>query len=364
MNSSSIGLSEYQTDAELRKVELFVGYPDQLLKFVSVCCMLFIIIGVPGNLITVISLKRFKQVQNATAIFIINLSVADLLFCALVLPMVMFSYWTHSWVHGKVLCRLFPLFNYTLVIVSLYNIVAIAIIRYVIVCHPMKYHKIYTKRNIRIMLAALWIFSVGFISLPFFEIWGQMGLDPKAGSCTIIPDKNNGNPKKTIVSSSIIIAFVTIFLCYIRILMVVKKSALRIKSHNNTNTANVSSDESTDSSNNTDVSDIAETDAANEQPQMPQFTFQQGNEMKKKLLPTKKDKKLRTMVLVIMICLFVCYFPMTLTKMLYSHVDTYPVFNIISYILIYAAPCINPVLYVFMSKEFRQAYKSLFSINK
>lgn len=44
--------------------KLFDGYPPGLLKFASVTCMVYMVIGVPGNLITIIALARCKKVRT------------------------------------------------------------------------------------------------------------------------------------------------------------------------------------------------------------------------------------------------------------------------------------------------------------
>lgn len=43
--------------------ELFHGYPSSLLTFASATCIVFILVGVPGNLITIIALARCKKVS-------------------------------------------------------------------------------------------------------------------------------------------------------------------------------------------------------------------------------------------------------------------------------------------------------------
>lgn len=59
-----LGLDEYRSDAELADVELFKDYPEPLLRFASACCVLFMLVGIPGNLITIIALARCKKVTN------------------------------------------------------------------------------------------------------------------------------------------------------------------------------------------------------------------------------------------------------------------------------------------------------------
>ncbi|KAG8042498.1 hypothetical protein G9C98_005132 [Cotesia typhae] len=42
---------------------LFNDYPQWLLYFAAGCCVLFMFIGIPGNLITIIALFRTKKVS-------------------------------------------------------------------------------------------------------------------------------------------------------------------------------------------------------------------------------------------------------------------------------------------------------------
>ncbi|XP_039293515.1 uncharacterized protein LOC120353556 [Nilaparvata lugens] len=47
---------------DLDAIPLFQGYPTALLRFASLCCLLFMMVGIPGNLITIIALFRCKKV--------------------------------------------------------------------------------------------------------------------------------------------------------------------------------------------------------------------------------------------------------------------------------------------------------------
>lgn len=64
-NASGIpGLHSYESDAALAAVELFTGYDQPLLRFAYISCMVFMLIGIPGNLITIIALARCKKVST------------------------------------------------------------------------------------------------------------------------------------------------------------------------------------------------------------------------------------------------------------------------------------------------------------
>lgn len=73
---------------------------------------------------------------------------------------------------------------------------------------------------------------------------------------------------------------------------------------------------------------------------------------------TSKDRRLLKMILVIFVSFLICYLPITTTKIVRS-IHRIPVFNIMGYLLIYLTTCINPIIYVVMSSEYRQAYWNL-----
>ena len=62
--NTSVQKVDYWDDSE----PLFDGYSSALLHFASACCIIFILVGIPGNLITIIALFRCKKVSNCGAI--------------------------------------------------------------------------------------------------------------------------------------------------------------------------------------------------------------------------------------------------------------------------------------------------------
>lgn len=73
---------------------------------------------------------------------------------------------------------------------------------------------------------------------------------------------------------------------------------------------------------------------------------------------TTKDRRLLKMILVIFLSFVICYLPITSTKIVKRFHDIH-VLHIMGYILIYLTTCINPIIYVVMSSEYRQAYWNL-----
>ncbi|KAL0120151.1 hypothetical protein PUN28_008065 [Cardiocondyla obscurior] len=210
-------------------VVLFVDYPRWLLGFAAACCILFMLIGIPGNLITMIALFRTKKLKNATAVFIMNLSVSDLMFCCFNLPLATSTFWHRSWLHGSLLCRLFPLLRYGLVAVSLFSILAITINRYIMIGHPGLYPTLYKTKYVIPMVLAIWTIAFGLLIVTWFEQFGRFGLDPAVGSCTILPDVNGRSPKEFLFILAFLVPCAAIIVCYARIFYIVRGTASKCR---------------------------------------------------------------------------------------------------------------------------------------
>lgn len=79
---------------------------------------------------TVIALSRYTRLRrHVTTTFVINLSISDLIFSVINLPLTASRYLNEAWVLGETLCKIFPLFFYGNVAVSLLSMVAITINR-------------------------------------------------------------------------------------------------------------------------------------------------------------------------------------------------------------------------------------------
>lgn len=71
-DNSSLNLTDSPQLDDL-DLELFQGYSTALLRFASACCVLFMLVGIPGNLITIIALFRCKKVGSVA--YVINKNI-------------------------------------------------------------------------------------------------------------------------------------------------------------------------------------------------------------------------------------------------------------------------------------------------
>lgn len=72
----------------------------------------------------------------------------------------------------------------------------------------------------------------------------------------------------------------------------------------------------------------------------------------------RNEWRITKMVLAIFLSFVMCYLPITVAKIADKDVSL-PALHIIGYILLYLSSCINPIIYVIMNKQYRQAYKTV-----
>ncbi|XP_069673754.1 G-protein coupled receptor moody isoform X2 [Periplaneta americana] len=296
-----------------------------LLDFAATMTVLIMVVGILGNLLTIVALIRCPRVRNVAAAFIVSLCIADFMFCTCVLPFSSSRFIYGRWIHGDFLCQLFPFMRYGNIGVSLLSIAMITINRYIMITHHNVYNKIYKKLWIAAMIAFCWLFSFGMQIPTLVGVWGQFGVDPKLGTCTILEDQNGRSSKTALFVIAFLIPCCVIVSCYARIFWVVHRSESRMREH-----------------------------AAGSRSGGPKSKSKEQREAKAK----RNEWRITKMVLAIFLSFVVCYLPITIVKVADKDV-VFPGFHVLGYIMLYLSACINPIIYVIMNKQYRQAYKTV-----
>ncbi|XP_051731456.1 trace amine-associated receptor 13c-like [Ctenopharyngodon idella] len=92
-----------------------------------------------GNLVVIISIAHFKQLQTPTNILVMSLALTDLLLGLVVMPFSMIRSVNGCWYYGDAFCLLHSTFDLFLTAVSIAHLVCIAIDRHQAVCYPLQY---------------------------------------------------------------------------------------------------------------------------------------------------------------------------------------------------------------------------------
>lgn len=72
----------------------------------------------------------------------------------------------------------------------------------------------------------------------------------------------------------------------------------------------------------------------------------------------RNEWRITKMVLAIFLSFVACYLPITIIKVVDKDAN-WPGLHIFGYIMLYLSACINPIIYVIMNRQYRQAYKSV-----
>nr|CAD7434164.1 unnamed protein product [Timema monikensis] len=325
---------------------MYISYPRSATILAAACAVIFSVVGVTGNLVTALALLRCRKLRkHATTAFVISLSVSDLLFSAINLPLTASRYVSEAWVLGPTLCKLFPFFFYGNVAVSLLSMVAITINRYVLISCHLLYDNVYTSCHIGLMILFAWSFSFSMMLPPLVEVWGQLGLHPPTFSCTIL-NKDGSSPKKFLFLLGFVIPCIVIIVSYSCIYWKVLKSRKKLRSH-----SSVAAHKST----------IIPTSA--------------------QICQNREDFRLTWMMLIIFCCFLLCFLPLMLVNVIDDEVRTFdklqqkylclckyysigqvnlPTLHVLSSVLAWASSVINPFIYAGSNKQYRTAYKKLF----
>ncbi|XP_060083039.1 allatostatin-A receptor-like [Ylistrum balloti] len=128
---------------------------------VSIVFSLIVIIGFVGNLLVIIVVVSNKKMQNTTNILIVSLAVADLSFIIFCVPFTATLYTMSRWPFGDVWCKIVQYLTYVCAYASVYTLVLMSLDRYLAVVHPITSMRIRNSRNTYMMVYLTWIIMLG-----------------------------------------------------------------------------------------------------------------------------------------------------------------------------------------------------------
>ncbi|KAK1154495.1 G-protein coupled receptor 4-like [Acipenser oxyrinchus oxyrinchus] len=131
--------------------------------------IIVIVIGLPTNCLALWAAYLQVKQKNELGIYLMNLSIADLLYIA-TLPL-WIDYFLHhdNWIHGQESCKLFGFIFYTNIYVSIAFLCCISVDRYLAVAHPLKFAKIRRVKTAIAVSLVVWTVEVVANSAPLFH---------------------------------------------------------------------------------------------------------------------------------------------------------------------------------------------------
>ncbi|KAF6127466.1 somatostatin receptor 5 [Phyllostomus discolor] len=282
---------------------------------VPVLYLLVCAVGLGGNTLVIYVVLRHAKMKTVTNIYILNLAVADVLLM-LGLPFLATQNAVSYWPFGPVLCRLVMTLDGINQFTSIFCLTVMSVDRYLAVVHPIRSTRWRRPRVAKLASAAVWAFSL-LMSLPlvvFADI--QEGWD----TCNLSWPEPVGLWGAVFIIYTSVLGFfgplLVICLCYLLIVVKVKASGVRVGSTRR-----------------------------------------------------RSERKVTRMVVVVVLVFVGCWLPFFIINIVNLAVvlpeePTAAGAYFFVVILSYANSCANPVLYGFLSDNFRQSFRKVLCFRK
>ena len=121
---------------------------------------------------TITILQRFDihTHWNKLHIFVMNLAVADLCYCAIPLPFYLTLYFSNEWIFGEIWCKIVAIVAHISGYGGWLALSVIAIVRMIGVWSPQRLRRICTKRGSKIIIVIQWLFTALLLLPSFLEV--------------------------------------------------------------------------------------------------------------------------------------------------------------------------------------------------
>ena len=278
------------------------------------------VLGFAGNLLVMIVVISNKQMRNTTNLLIINLAVADLLFIVICVPFTAAGYAMPRWPFGTAFCKIYQYMINVTAYASVYTLVLMSLDRYLAVVHPICSMTIRTERNAYIVIILSWV-VIMLINIPNLIDYTQLNYvfnGENRSACLnlkIVQDESNGR---------------VVYGCFFAFSYVLPLTSVCI---------------------------------------LYGFMLRRllyggvpgGNQSAESL---RSKKRVTRMVVMVVVIFALCWLPINVILMV-KYFGTYPEsiafvgLQIASNCIAYMNSCVNPLLYAFLSENFRKSFRKL-----
>lgn len=348
------------------------------------------ITGTVGNLMTILAFVFDPHLRTRFNVLIVNLAIADLLYCTILQPISVDSYLHLRWRSGQLWCSIFGLLLFLSNSVSIITLCLVALSRYLLVAKRAVFDRVFTNHGLIFLLILAW--TSGLAS--FGPLWPVYVFVPQVCTCSF--HRTEGRPYSTIllflyffVGLGCVGAF---YLLIYRRVRVASQALLRYRlSRRSSRKKPVSSAQRTDDSSvesaftNTMSCEISsQVGLAQSKDNITSgmsFTEASDSSAAKKPTPTTSStpaptsavssshsltsgddgefKRVTRMCFIVFLCFIFCFVPFLLLNIVDKHNRAPQVLHMFCANLAWLNSCINPMLYAVMNRQFRQAYHVL-----
>ncbi|XP_078619867.1 high-affinity lysophosphatidic acid receptor-like [Branchiostoma floridae x Branchiostoma japonicum] len=213
------------TDAPSPNDEEITTLSPSLVVLLSFLMILMILITVLGNSVVCLIVFQKPVMRSAINLLLANMAAADIMVGVLSMPFTLIALIAGDWLLGTVFCQVHA-FLYTICVMEgILILVTISVDRYMIIVR--RKDKLNTTRA-KVLIAVTWIFSI-VVSFPPFVGWGHLRYLPGQAQCRLV----SAGPADTVYSLLLVLVqfffpFFAMLYSFMRIISTVRKNSMRI----------------------------------------------------------------------------------------------------------------------------------------
>ncbi|XP_030625142.1 teleost multiple tissue opsin b [Chanos chanos] len=276
---------------------------------VAVCLGFIGTFGFLNNTMVLILFCRYKMLRSPINCLLVSISVSDLLVCVLGTPFSFAASTQGRWLIGRAGCVWYGFVNACLGIVSLISLAVVSYERYCTMMGATQADAT-NYRKVMIGITFSWMYSMAWTLPPLFG-WSRYGPEGPGTTCSVNWAAKTANNVSYIICLflfCLILPFVVIVYCYGKLLQAIKQVS-RINT----------------------------------------------------VMSRKREQRVLFMVVTMVVCYLLCWLPYGIMALLatFGHPGLVtPEASIVPSLLAKTSTVINPVIYIFMNKQFYRCFRA------
>ena len=156
---------------------------------IAVILLLFLLVGLPANVVIIVNILHQKLYKEATHILLLNLAISDLLFCVLIIPINVTAGFAGGYIFGGSdyvrcqVCKTGVIFT-ALSVFSVNILGLISLDRFIFIKYPLRYNSLVTPRRLVVVVLVTWLISIFEAILPLIG-FGEVKYAYSITTCAI-----------------------------------------------------------------------------------------------------------------------------------------------------------------------------------